>query len=134
MSSSIGKILGAVAAIGLASACGGRSQSGDPSTRSSAGAAGVAGLASAGAAAGAGEGVAGAAQESGGAGASAGASGRVGGAGTGGVELYPPIDIGEQQTSNRLDVLFVVDNSGAMADKQKVLQDMLHKIATEANQ
>jgi hypothetical protein len=36
-----------------------------------------------------------------------------------------PIDIGPQQTSNKLDVLFVIDNSSSMAGKQKVLASSL---------
>jgi hypothetical protein len=58
---------------------------------------------------------------SGGAGgnSNAGAAGLAGGAGG------PPIDIGPQKTSSKLDVLFVVDNSVSMADKQSILEASL---------
>ena len=51
--------------------------------------------------------------------ASAGAAGMAGSAGG------PPIDIGPQKTSSKLDVLFVVDNSVSMADKQSILEASL---------
>src|SRR6478735_232856 len=63
----------------------------------------------------------------GGSGNSAGAPGNAGSAGT---DFYPPIDIGAQQKSDKLDVLFVVDNSGTMADKQNILQASLSKFLT----
>ena len=44
---------------------------------------------------------------------------------TGGAAGYPTIDIGPQQTSDKLDVLFVVDNSVSMADKQNILRSSL---------
>ena len=49
----------------------------------------------------------------------AGAAGLGGGAGSG------PIDIGPQKKSDKLDVLFVVDNSVSMADKQSILEASL---------
>ena len=46
----------------------------------------------------------------------AGSAGRAGG---------PPIDIGTQKKASKLDVLFVVDNSVSMADKQSILEASL---------
>ncbi|HET7543306.1 MAG TPA: hypothetical protein VFK05_25710 [Polyangiaceae bacterium] len=78
-----------------------------------------------------------------GAGGNAGAGGRVGSGGLGGAGGpaavggnssigggsatggYPAIDIGEQKTSDKLDVLFVIDNSISMADKQHLLSTSL---------
>ncbi len=59
-----------------------------------------------------------------GSGGDAGESGGSGGAigGTGGL---PPLDVGPQVQANKLDVLFVVDNSPGMANKQSVLSASL---------
>jgi len=63
-------------------------------------------------------------------GGSAGVSGSPGSGGTAGTHSYPPIDIGAQKTSDKLDVLFVVDNSSTMADKQNILQASLASFLT----
>ena len=64
-----------------------------------------------------------------GSGGTAGVGGALGGTGgtvsTGGAAGYPTIDIGVQKTSDKLDVLFVVDNSVSMADKQNILRSSL---------
>jgi hypothetical protein len=52
---------------------------------------------------------------------SAGASSIAGAAGSGAVTLPPLTDVGPQVQSDKLDVLFVIDNSVGMADKQAVL-------------
>jgi len=143
MRASIGRVLGGLAVIGLVTACGGKEESGGPSaTAGSGGAAGngAAGLASAGsevavAGGGASAGTAGAAGESGsggeagadegsaGLGGNGGAGGNAGAAGSGGsAGGYPTIDLGPQQKSDKLDVLFVVDNSISMSDKQSVFK------------
>jgi hypothetical protein len=44
--------------------------------------------------------------------------------------LYPPIEIGPQQRSDKLDVLFVVDNSVSMADKQHILSQSVSSFLT----
>ncbi|HKO47273.1 MAG TPA: hypothetical protein VJV79_06095 [Polyangiaceae bacterium] len=144
MRASIGKIWGGLVVVGLVTACSGTTHPGDPQVTAGAGSgggagAGSGGLASAGSNAGtagtevtvagapgsAGEsgagGEAGADDGSAGLGGYAGGSGNAGTAGAGGGVLYPPIDIGAQQTSDKLDVLFVVDNSVSMADKQNIL-------------
>ncbi len=56
----------------------------------------------------------------GGSGGSVVAVGGVGGSGVGGTSPTL-VDVGPQQQSSKLDVLFVVDNSSGMADKQQVL-------------
>ncbi|HEY0466077.1 MAG TPA: hypothetical protein VGC79_17825, partial [Polyangiaceae bacterium] len=61
--------------------------------------------------------------------ASAGSGGRLGSSGSGGMG-YPPIDIGPQQRSDKLDVLFVVDNSVSMSDKQNILKVSLPSFVT----
>jgi len=147
---SIGKILGGLVAIGLVTGCGGTSSDDPQATAGSGGAAsaGAAGLSSAGSNAGtagtaetagtagtdgslggaAGEGGAGGEagdDGSAGLGGNGGASGSLGASGAGGVINYPPIDIGAQKTSDKLDVLFVVDNSVSMADKQNILNASL---------
>jgi hypothetical protein len=55
-----------------------------------------------------------------GAGAVAGGAGLGGAAGAGG-----SIDVGIQKTSDKLDVLFVIDNSVSMADKQNILKSSM---------
>jgi len=55
-------------------------------------------------------------------GVTTGVGGNAGGSTTGG---YASIDLGEQKTSDKLDVLFVVDNSISMADKQHLLSTSL---------
>ena len=148
-------VLGGIVLCGLAPACGGTKVDENPPGASAgkggsqSAAAGTAGVGNAGAggsstagtsgalgsAGGSGAGAAGAdtsdAGEGGdsgdsGIGGSAGAGG-FGGAvlGTGGSAGYPTIDIGAQQTSDKLDVLFVVDNSVSMADKQNILRSSL---------
>jgi hypothetical protein len=147
---SIGKILGGLVAVGLVTACGGTSHPSDAhETAGSGGTAGTdvggsgaAGLASPGSNAGkggsgepvtgdagaGGESDAGAGGESGaggdpaGLGGSAGASGNPASAGAGGAVVYVPIEIGPQKTADKLDVLFVVDNSVSMNDKQNILK------------
>ncbi|MES1174135.1 MAG: hypothetical protein ABUL62_07375 [Myxococcales bacterium] len=66
-------------------------------------------------------------------GQSAGGSNAAGTPGTGGASGFAggPIDIGAQQTSNQLDVLFVIDNSSSMAGKQKVLSSSLPGFLTQ---
>jgi hypothetical protein len=122
------RIVGGLVVVGLFSACAGKSQSGDPkATAGSSGSGVVAGAGSDVGAAGDDGGLGGEAGEAGGFGGSAGSdenpggAGSSGSAGTAGTVLYPPIDIGPQKTSTKLDVLFVVDSSAAMADKQNVL-------------
>jgi hypothetical protein len=115
---SIGRILGGLVMFGLVSACAGKSQSGDP--RATAGENGLAG-AGAGAAGADSSGVGGEAGSAVGSGGNLGTSGRPGSSGAGGGEHYPPIDIGTQKTSTKLDVLFVLDSSPTMADKQNIL-------------
>ncbi len=56
--------------------------------------------------------------------ATAGGAG-VSGAGVAGSAGGGPIDVGPQQKSDKLDVLFVVDNSVSMADKQNILEASL---------
>jgi hypothetical protein len=130
---SIGRILGGLVVIGMVTACAGKSQSGEPSASAGKGGLGSAGRdvgtagsseeSGAGGEAGEPAGSGGTPGSSGGPGASGspGASGNPGSSGAGGVEVYLPIDIGAQKTSHKLDVLFVVDGSPAMADKQNVL-------------
>lgn len=144
-----------MALAGLATACAGKSQNDGPQGNAgSGGAAGAAGVRSAGAS-GAAESDGGAAgaedSEAGQGGAPAGSAGRGGasggagkagaggagggggnlsGGGSGGVILYPPIDIGEQKKSDKLDVLFVVDNSVTMADKQNILSESVSSFVT----
>ena len=60
-----------------------------------------------------------------GAGTGGAAGGSAGGPGVAGSGGGPVIDIGPQKTSNKLDVLFVVDNSVSMADKQSILEASL---------
>jgi hypothetical protein len=122
---SIGKIWGGLVFFGLVSACGGKSHTSGPQAAGSGGGGGSGSVAgSADSAGSAGEdqpsfgGEAGAPD---GLGGSSGASGSSGSSGAGGVVLYPPIDIGAQKTSTKLDVLFVVDSSPAMADKHNIL-------------
>ncbi|MEO6601477.1 MAG: vWA domain-containing protein, partial [Polyangiaceae bacterium] len=43
----------------------------------------------------------------------------------------PSIDIGPQQTSSKLDVLFVVDNSSSMAGKQRILATSIPGFVTQ---
>ncbi|HEY1536163.1 MAG TPA: hypothetical protein VGF76_19215, partial [Polyangiaceae bacterium] len=130
-----GKILGASALLALGTACGG-------SASKAGGSAGVGGMDSGagagGAAAGVGAsaGVAGSIPTAGVGGSDAGAAGttEIGGdagsdtggtGGLGGSAGGPPVDIGPQQQATKLDVLFVVDNSVSMADKQGVLEASL---------
>ena len=145
---SIYKILGGLVVFGLATGCSGKSSSGEPQAVGGGAGAGSGGLSSAGSDGGTEDTAAGATGESGGAGeagaddgvagtfGNAGASGNPGSAGSGGSlggaggnlgnagsggKGYPTIDIGAQKTSDKLDVLFVVDNSVSMADKQNIL-------------
>ena len=129
------RIWGGLVAMGLLAACGGKNDSGDHAAAGSGGAAsaGAAGSSAAGAgAAGRVEvgGAAGDVGESGaggeagtddGVGGASGSSGSAGSSGVGGAEQYPPIDLGPQAKSDKLDVLFVVDSSVSMADKQNIL-------------
>ena len=145
---SIGKILGGLVVVGLVTACGGNSQTGEPhATAGSGGTAGIgaggvgsAGVTSAGKG-GSVEAVAGgsgAAGESGAGGEAgddglAGLGGKAGASGTAGAAgavVYAPIDIGPQKTSNKLDVLFVVDNSVSMSDKQNILKVSLPSVVS----
>jgi hypothetical protein len=137
MQVSFGKILGASVLLALGTACGGTATKGG----GSAGVGGIDSGAGAGGAAAAGigasAGVSGSIPSSAGFGGSdAGAAGTTdtGGdagsdsGGTGGVGGFaggPPVDIGPQQQATKLDVLFVVDNSVSMADKQGVLEASL---------
>ncbi len=151
MGVSISRILGGLVVFGLVTACGGKSHSSDPqATAGSSGAAGTGagGLASGGSNAGTAgndEALAGAAGTDGESGAggeagtadgsaglagSAGTSGNSGSSGAGGGLVYPPIEIGPQQTSDKLDVLFVVDNSVSMTDKQNILSVSLPSFVT----
>jgi hypothetical protein len=133
---SFGKILGASALLALGTGCGGTSTGGG----SSAGGGGMDSTAGSGGAAvgtGAAAGLAGALQGGAGIGGSdAGAAGAIevggdagadtgGTAGQGGFAGGPPVDIGPQKQATKLDVLFVVDNSASMADKQGVLEASL---------
>ena len=135
MQVSFGKILGASALLVLGTACGG-------SASKAGGAAGGGGTDSAGsggaaAGVGASTGVAGSMPSAAGVGGSdAGAAGTTemggdagsdtgGTVGLGGSAGGPPVDIGPQQQATKLDVLFVVDNSVSMADKQGVLEASL---------
>ncbi len=59
------------------------------------------------------------------AGTDAGGASSAGTAGLGGAAGNGPIDIGPQKKSDKLDVLFVVDNSVSMADKQNILEASL---------
>ena len=134
-----GKILGASAALALGTACGGTAAS---DHGSGGGGGGMANTAGSGVTAGmdAAAGVAGQAQSTAGVGGSdGGAAGAVdivgeagadtgGSVGSGGLAGFaggPPVDIGPQQQATKLDVLFVVDNSVSMADKQGVLEASL---------
>jgi len=151
---SIAKILGGLVVLGTVLGCSGKSTPEDqPAAAGSGGAAsaGAAGLASAGfnagsagivGTAGTAEVLPGAAGESGaggeagaddaaaGWGGNAGASGGLGASGAGGAITYPPIEIGPQKTADKLDVLFVVDNSVSMADKQNILKVSLPSFLT----
>lgn len=142
--------------IGLATACSGKTHTGNSQANAGSGGA-SAGSAGEGADAGmagttddgvAGEG--GALTATGGKGGAGGAAGQAGAASSGGVGTggstggsagtvanggsggsgYPPIDIGEQKKSDKLDVLFVVDNSITMADKQNVLRQSVSSFVT----
>jgi len=53
-----------------------------------------------------------------------------GNGGSAGMVLYPPIEIGAQKKSDKLDVLFVVDNSVTMADKQHILSNSVASFVT----
>lgn len=135
--------------MGLATACAGKSQTTGPGANAGSGGAsdsagatsgGTAGMGDAGAGAddgdagegGAQAGTGGSASSSGGA-AEAGAGGTggtvSGGGGSGGIS-YPPIDIGAQKKSDKLDVLFVVDNSITMFDKQNILNQSVSGFVT----
>ena len=127
--------LGASALLVLGSACGG-STTGGGGSAGVGGTDSVAGAGAAAAGAGAAAGVAGSLQSSAGlSGADAGAAGAAdsgdagsdtgGTGGQGGFGGGPPVDIGPQQQAAKLDVLFVVDNSESMADKQGVLEGSL---------
>jgi len=143
--------------VGLATACAGKSQSEGPPANAgssgSSGSAGTDGAASAGhgglessdaGAGGTDEGLAGEGGTQPGMGGRGGASagGKAGADGTGGKgisggsggsagpEVYPPIEIGPQQRSDKLDVLFVVDNSVSMADKQHILSQSVSSFVT----
>jgi hypothetical protein len=128
----IDKIVGGLVVIGLFAACAGKSQSGDPrATAGNSGSGVAAGAGSDVGAAGNDDGLGGEAGAATGSGGSAGedqnpgssgSSGSAGSSGTGGTILYPPVDIGPQKTSTKLDVLFVVDSSATMADKQNILK------------
>lgn len=141
MRASIRRVLGAVLLLGLANACGNSTGGTDPG--SSAGSAGdgnaggdspgSAGFANAGTA---GLGAAGTSGIDGEAGAEdAGSGGDAGEAGVGGAGSWAgagglfgsggSVDLGPQKTSDKLDVLFVVDNSVSMADKQNILKSSL---------
>ena len=139
--------------VGLATACAGKAQNGPGASAGSSGAgerAGSGGADTAGAgsdagAAGADDGGAGEGGSLTNRGGNGGASGGVGKAGSGGtgggtvsggnggsagMVLYPPIDIGAQKKSDKLDVLFVVDNSVTMADKQHILSNSVASFVT----
>src|SRR6478735_4845972 len=130
----IARVCGGLVLFGLSTACSGKTESGDPAEH--AGSGGALGNAGAGGAAAAGATSTAGATSAGSAGtgdASAGEggadSGAAGDGGTGGV-VYPPIDIGPQKTSDKLDVLFVVDNSVSMADKQTILSKSVSSFVT----
>ena len=154
---SIYKILGGLVVFGLATGCGGKGSSGNPHGVGGGAGAGSGGLSSAGSDGGSEDTAAGATGENGGSGeagaddgvagafGNAGASGNPGSAGSGGSfggaggnpgnagsggKGYPTIDIGLQKTSDKLDVLFVVDNSVSMADKQNILSVSLPSFVT----
>jgi len=150
----IARVCGGLVLFGLSTACSGKTESGDPAEH--AGSGGALGNAGAGGAAAAGATSTAGATSAGSAGtgdASAGEggadSGAAGDAGTGGTDVpgnggasgtpsfggtggvvYPPIDIGPQKTSDKLDVLFVVDNSVSMADKQTILSKSVSSFVT----
>lgn len=116
---SIGKVLGGLLVFAMIEGCGGKSHSSGPQAAGAAGAVGAgAGAGTGGQPNGSEAGEGGAPIESGG---SPGAGGSPSRAGSGGADFYPPIEIGAQQTSDKLDVLFVVDNSASMGEKQKIL-------------
>ena len=148
MHMSIGRVSLGLVVLGLATACGGKrleegpfpsAGSGGASEGGASSRAGSAGWASAGKAGdeadagsagdGGGGGEGGAGEDTGGTAGTGGGLGSGGNAGTstgGGsgplaVGGYPSIDIGPQQKASKLDVLFVVDNSVSMADKQNIL-------------
>jgi len=150
MRTSIRTVLGGLLLLGLAGACG-NSKGGDDHPLPAAGSAGegnagsesagTAGLASAGFGGSSTSGVggeagaldAGTGGDSGdsGLGGTAGSAGVAGGAGLGGAGGL--VDIGTQQTSDKLDVLFVVDNSVSMADKQNILKSSLPSFVNRGN-
>ena len=156
MRSSVQWVLGGSIWLGFLSACGGTSTPEAPPAAAGSGGevtAGAAGSSSAGAdsggssAAGVGGsldragsagdvgGEAGEAGESGisgsaGSAGSGGAAGSAGVAGFAGAGGLPPIDIGPQKKSDKLDVLFVVDSSVSMADKQNILNASLPSFVT----
>ena len=147
MRASVQRVLGGSILFGLLTACGGSAHSGPPTSSAgsdgiTAGAAGNAGSSNAGVdsggatSAGTGgadstAGIGGAetaalagASGSDGLGGSGGSSGATGSGGSAGL-AYPPVDIGPQKKSGALDVLFVVDDSASMADKQNILSSSL---------
>jgi len=147
-----GRVCGGLVLFGLSAACSGKAEPVEPAAHAGSGAASgaagaggfggsttTAGTTSAGSA-GTDDGSAGEAGSDGGAagdaptgGTDAGGAGGVGGTpslgGSGGV-VYPPIDIGTQKVSDKLDVLFVVDNSVSMADKQSILSRSVSSFVT----
>jgi len=138
---SFGKILGASALLAVGTACGGTAATdhgsgGGGGMANAAGSGVTAGMDAAAGVAGQAQGTAGVGGSEGGAagtvdivgeaGADTGGAGGAGGTGgLGGFAGGPPVDIGPQQQATKLDVLFVVDNSVSMADKQGVLEASL---------
>ncbi|MEO6601478.1 MAG: hypothetical protein ABIQ16_16495 [Polyangiaceae bacterium] len=154
MRTSIRTVFGGVLLLGLASACGNSKGGDDNSQPGSAGdgnagdsdpgseSAGTAGLGEAGAGGSSTAGTSGLGGDAGaldpgtggdsgdnGMGGTAGVLGTggvAGGAGLGGTAgAGGSIDIGAQKTSDKLDVLFVIDNSVSMADKQNILKSSM---------
>ncbi len=115
MRASFAKILGASAVLVLGSACGGSAKKDGGAAGDGAGGFSFAGASGAVAANG------GADTAGAGGSVSAGASGANTSGGMLNTAGGPPVDIGPQTQASKLDVLFVVDNSVSMGDKQGVL-------------
>ncbi len=126
MRASFAKILGASAVLVLGSACGGSAKNGGG------GAAGdnTGGFSFAGAS-GASPTNGGASTAGAGGSVSAGAGGSAPSGGMAGTAGGPPVNIGPQAHASKLDVLFVVDNSVGMADKQAVLGASMPAFVTQ---